>query len=235
MPVIANTVRVPDRLLKSIRGNAKSFGRVRYVLALVGLHPSENATIIVMSQLLPTRTSITAARRSMPSFLRLTWNHLWLLGALTLVGVTITLAPTPPGDFWWHLKAGQIIAEQGIPHTNLFAWALPPDQPYVYGEWLAEWLIYRLYQVAGLAAPVLARNLLGLAAFGLVGLAARLRSGSWPLAALAIVVAGAMAINNLSTRPQNWSWLPFAVFALLLSAFTAGRLRPAALLVLPII
>jgi hypothetical protein len=171
----------------------------------------------------------------MPSFLRLTWDHLWLLGALILVGVTIALAPTPPADFWWHLKAGQIIAEQGIPHTNLFAWTLPPDQPYVYGEWLAEWLTYRLYQLGGLAAPVLARNLLGLAAFGLVGLAARLRSGSWRLAALAIMIAGAMAINNLSARPQNWSWPPFALFALLLSTYAAGRLRPTALLALPII
>ncbi len=52
-----------------------------------------------------TSTISPPAQSAIRQLLHLTWNHPWFLGALTLVGFTITLAPTPPGDFWWHLKA----------------------------------------------------------------------------------------------------------------------------------
>ncbi len=153
--------------------------------------------------------------------------------ALTLVGVFIALVPTTPHDFWWHLKAGQLVAESGIPTTNLFAWTLPTDAPFTYATWLSEWLFYALYQLGGLPATVLARNLLGLAGFALVAVEARRRSGSWRLAALAVLLAGAMTINNLTTRTQNWAWVPFGLYALILGAYTAGQSSWRALLALP--
>jgi hypothetical protein len=160
-------------------------------------------------------------------------EQLWVLLALTLIGVFIALVPTPPHDFWWHLKAGQIVAEQGIPWTNMFAWSLPADAPFVYATWLGEWLFYALYQLGGLQAPILARNLLGLAGFALVAAEARRRSGSWRLAALAALLAWAMSINNLPARTQNWSWVPFGLYAFILGAYAAGQARPRALLALP--
>jgi hypothetical protein len=158
-----------------------------------------------------------------------------VLLALTLIGAYIALVPTPPHDFWWHLKVGQIIAGQGIPWTNMFAWSLPADTPFVYATWLGEWLFYALYWIGGLQAPVLARNLLGLAGFTLVAIEARRRSGSWRLAALAALLAWAMAINNLPVRTQNWSWVPFGLYALILGAYAAGQMRPRALLALPLL
>jgi hypothetical protein len=160
-------------------------------------------------------------------------EQLWVLMALTLIGVFIALVPTPPHDFWWHLKAGQIIAEQGIPWTNMFAWSVPADAPYIYATWLGEWLFYALYWIGGLQAPILARNLLGLAGFALVAVEARRRSGSWRLAALAALLAWAMSINNLPARTQNWSWVPFGLYALILGAYAAGQARRRALLALP--
>jgi hypothetical protein len=162
-------------------------------------------------------------------------EQLWAILALALIGGFIALVPTLPHDFWWHLKAGQLVAEQGIPATNRFAWTLPADHPYIYATWLGEWLFYALYQLGGLQAPVLARNLLGLAGFALVAAEARRRSGSWRLAALATVLAGAMTINNLTTRTQNWAWVPFGIYILALGAYSAGQLRPRALLALPLI
>lgn len=167
--------------------------------------------------------------------LALSADLLWALLALTLIGAFIALVPTPPNDFWWHLKAGQIIATQGIPTTNLFAWSLPADQPYIYATWLGEWLFYALYSIGGLQAPVLARNLLGLAGFTLVAIEARRRSGSWRLAAMATLLAGAMSTNNLPTRTQNWSWVPFGLYILILGAYVAGQVRPRVLLALPLL
>lgn len=164
-----------------------------------------------------------------------TVEHVWVLMALTLIGVLIALFPTPPHDFWWHLKAGELIANQGVPTTNLFAWTLPADQRFVYGSWLAEWLFYALYRLGGLGATVLARNLLGLAAFALVAVEARRRSGSWRLAALAALLAGAMALNTMITRPQNWAWPPFMLSVIVVGAYVDGQLRPRSLLALPLI
>src|SRR5689334_11936849 len=183
-------------------------------------------------------TSASDAPRIRPSWRALPLpglEQLWVLLALTLIGVFIALVPTPPHDFWWHLKAGQIVATQGIPTTNLFAWTLPADQPFVYATWLGEWLFYALYQLGGLQAPILARNILGLAAFTLVAVEARRRSGSWRLAALAVLLAGAMAVNNLPARTQNWSWVPFGLYLLILGAYSAGQARPRALLALPLL
>ncbi len=162
-------------------------------------------------------------------------EQLWAIMALALIGAFVALVPTPPHDFWWHLKAGELVATSGIPSTNLFAWTLPTDHPYTYATWLGEWLFYALYRAGGLGAAVMARNLLALAAFALVAAEARRRSGSWRLAALAALLAALMTINNLPTRTQNWSWVPFALFALILGAYAAGQARPRALIALPVI
>ncbi len=175
-------------------------------------------------------SSAPPAARTLPA-LRL--DHLYPLVALAAFAGFVALVPTPPNDFWWHLRAGQIVAERGIPTTNLFAWTLPADTPYVYATWLGEWLFYALYRLGGLGLIVAARNLLAVAGFALVALDARRRSGSWRLAALALALACAMSINNLIIRTQNWSWLPFGLFLVILGAYVDGRLRPRALLALP--
>jgi hypothetical protein len=160
-------------------------------------------------------------------------DHLWILIVLAGIGVWIALVPTPPNDFWWHLKAGRIVATEGLPQTNMFAWTLPADQPFIYATWLGEWLFYQLYQWGGLALVVIARNLMGLTAFAFVAIDAWRRSDSWRLAALATLIAAGMTLNNLIIRTQNWSWIPFGLYVVILSAYAGGRLRPRSLLVLP--
>lgn len=176
--------------------------------------------------------TITPHPHSIPA-LRL--EHLWILLALSIIGILISLAPTSPIDFWWHLKAGELIASGGIPTTNRFAWTLPADTPFVYQSWLGEWLFYLLYQLGGLPLIVFARNMLALGAFSLVALNAYQRGGSWRLAAGAALLAMLMSINNLSTRTQNWSWIPFALVLCLLTQYVNQRLSPRWLGVLPLL
>lgn len=173
-----------------------------------------------------------AASRALP-VIRL--DQLWAILAVLLVAAFISLFPTAPHDFWWHLKAGEIVATAGIPTTNLFAWTLPADHPYTYQSWLGEWLFYQLYALGGLPLTIFARNLLGAILFGLVAWETQLRTGSWRWGALACVLAAAMTINNLNARTQNWSWLPFMAVFMLLSRYSEGRLRPRWLAALPLI
>ena len=159
---------------------------------------------------------------------------LWLLAGLAAFGFVVALVPLPPNDFWWHLRIGAlIVAERRLPAANMFGWTLPAEAPFTYGAWLGEVLLYLLYRAGGLPLVIFVRNGLALLAFGLVGLEARRRSGSWRLAALATALAAGMALNNLIVRPQIWSWLPFLAFYLLLTRYREGRLSPRWLFVLP--
>lgn len=162
-------------------------------------------------------------------------EHLWVILALSIIGGFIALVPTGPNDFWWHLKAGELIASEGIPSTNRFAWTLPPDAPFVYQSWLGEWLFSALYRLGGLPLIVFARNMLGLLAFALVALEAKRRSGSWRLAAGVVLLAAAMAMNNLTTRTQIWSWVPFLLMLTVLGRYVEGSLSPRWLVALPLI
>ncbi len=162
-------------------------------------------------------------------------EHLWVLVALSGVGIIVSLTRTVPNDFWWHLKAGELIAAGSFPTTNLFAWTLPADMPFVYQSWLGEFLFYLLYQVGGLSLVVFARNMLALLAFGLMAVEAQRRSGSWRLAAAAVVLALLMAINTFTTRTQNWSWVPFALVLLLLGSYVRGQLAGRWLAALPLL
>ncbi len=161
---------------------------------------------------------------------------LWPLVILVGLGFYTALVPLPPNDFWWHLKIGELIYNGGgIPDTNLFGWTLAADYPFVYGAWLGEFLYYCFYRWGGLALVMLVRTTMALAAWGLVGYEARRRSGSWRWATLAMVLAGLMSFNNLIVRPQNWSWLPFMIYLILLGRYADGQLRKRWLLVLPLI
>ncbi len=159
---------------------------------------------------------------------------LWPLVILAGFGVYVSLVPLPPNDYWWHLKIGELIYTTGrVPTTNLFAWTLPADAPFFYGAWLGQYLLYLLHRWGGVALTLFARTVMVLAAFWLMTYRARLRSGSWRLAALALALAAAMSLNNLIVRPQIWSWLPFMLSLSLLERYAAGRLRWPWLLLLP--
>jgi len=158
-----------------------------------------------------------------------------LILALSGMGIVCSLAVTYPNDFWWHLKAGQIIATSGLPQTNLFAWTLPTDAPYVYQSWLGEWLFYALYWLGGLQLVIFSRNLLWILALSFVALETLRRTKSGWLAAGVVLVAGFMAINNLTTRTQNWSWLPFTLLLYLLGGYVAKQFAPRWLGLLPLL
>jgi hypothetical protein len=162
-------------------------------------------------------------------------DHLWIIAVLASFGMIVSLMPLFPNDFWWHIKIGQIISQTGtIPSTNLFSWSLPTDTPFTYGAWLGGYLLYLLFDLGGVSLVIFARNLLALAAFGLVGFEAYRRSGSWRIAAVTLALACAMSSNNTVIRPQIWAWLPFVITYLLLSRYTDKKLDKKWLLAIPL-
>ncbi len=172
---------------------------------------------------------------ALPNLPKVRREHLWPMLILGVLGFWIGLIPNSPHDFWWHLKIGELIATNGIPTINKFAWSLPADTPYVYQSWLGEWLFYKLYQLGGLPFVIFSRNLLGLTTFTLVAMEAKRRSNSWRLAAAVVLLTGLMALNNLSIRTQNWSWLPFILTFILFGKYIDGQVTKKWLFLLPLL
>jgi hypothetical protein len=116
-------------------------------------------------------------------------------------------------DYWWHVKAGEIMsATHKLISVEPFAYTRA-GQPYVSThEWLAQVIIYGVYHVAGPTGQILLRGLLVAAAFTLLLLIDR--KSIWPNIA---VVLWAAYTNRPSfmDRPQLFT---FALFACVLWA-----------------
>jgi hypothetical protein len=168
--------------------------------------------------------------------LSLQTDQLWPLIVLAGFIFFVSLVPLPPNDFWWHLKIGELIyTNKAIPTTNLFAWTLPAEAPFVYGAWLGEFLMYLIFRLGKLELVTFTRTLLAAITFWLVAYEGWRKSGSWRLSTLAVALACGMTINNLPTRPQIWSWVPFMVYLIILGKYTDRQLKAKWLVLLPVI
>ena len=79
--------------------------------------------------------------------------HLWALVALGAMLWMAMGTPLPPLDFWWHLKAGEVIWNTGsIPRVDAFSFTAS-GREFVYQNWLSEIVYYLAYLAGGL--PVL--------------------------------------------------------------------------------
>jgi len=86
--------------------------------------------------------------------------------------MTITLAlfisAEQDPDFWWHLRIGQWMVDQGrLPSTDIFTFTVP-NHVWTDHEYLTEVLIWRVYSAAGLAAVSVAFGLITWAGFWLI-------------------------------------------------------------------
>jgi hypothetical protein len=172
----------------------------------------------------------------MPSAPRLRIDHLYIVSALALASFVVALMPIVPHDFWWHMAIGRDIAATGqVPTADRYSWAVPNGTPYTYQSWLGELLLYAVHVAGGLPAVVWLRNILLIATWSVLAWEARRRSGSWRLAALAVGGLTMLTVNNMTMRPQTFSWLPFALFVVLLAAYRDRAVRGRALVALPLL
>lgn len=151
---------------------------------------------------------------------------LWAAVVLLFVFVLVNTQTILPHDFWWHLKAGQIIAETGrIPATDAFSFTVRGAAYDNYAAfWLAESALYLMHRWGGPALVIFGHGLAVTAAYALLLVICRRAGGSWPVAALAVLYAAALGFPNWNVRPQGFAY-PLA--ALLLWALDAGTARPA--------
>ena len=137
-------------------------------------------------------------------------------------------------DYYWHLKAGELIWQAGaLPDGDPFSWTFE-GQPWVLHEWLFQVCLHLLHEAVGPAGVALATSLLLAIAWYL---AFSVADGfiHRPLVSFGLAVAfGGGIVAAAAPRPHMISILFFAI--LLAMFFRAKyRRRPLGLLLVPIL
>lgn len=113
-------------------------------------------------------------------------------------------------DFGWHLKAGQLILEKGIPKTDPFSYTMP-SYPFVDHEWLTNVIIAITYPYLQLKGLAVVFSLLAL--FSLL-IHSSGKEKKWALVPL--VLGLGVLYEFVGVRPQVITWLFFSILIKLL-------------------
>src|SRR6266498_2810854 len=162
------------------------------------------------------------ADRRVP-FRWLTIEHVWLAAALMLIALRPLLTPIPPNDFWWHLATGRAIITQGaIPVIDSFSYT-QAGQPFFNQGWLAQLLMYGMYQLGGSPLIYIAQELVIALAYGLLLRLCLLRTGQVQLSVgLLLLTTLPLSFDNWLVRPQSYAFPLFAGFLSILTEYRLG-------------
>jgi hypothetical protein len=124
--------------------------------------------------------------------------------------------PLDDGDFWWHLKTGQHIVDNGvIPRTDFFSFT-NYGKPWVAHEWLSEVVFYLGYLWFGYGFLIFTFALIAVLAFWLV----TRRLESHPFIFAPAVLLGIWSIlPTIGVRPRVFTLLFSAIYLALLDSF----------------
>ena len=158
-----------------------------------------------MTQARPGETHSLARPRRVALSLPQLWAFVCLAGIFVMLGLTLV----HPNDFWWHVRAGEWIVENGrVPNTDLFSFTRA-GQPYAYQAWLMELVFYVLLRAGGLPFVIFFHALVITAAYGLL-LRVNQRAGGGDLrhAATADIDDQARKCTGSWPRLVSKSWRP---------------------------
>ena len=169
-------------------------------------------------------------REATQPHLRMRWSprvrieHLWLSLPVLLVVWKSFLHPLRVLDFWWHLKAGEVIVTtRSIPKTDLFSFTAA-GKPFVLQNWLTETLYYLVYRLGGLPLLVALNTALLVAALvPIYHLSWELSGRRLRLSALVTFMAAFSLAIYSNMRPQIVSFALFAFFYWVLSGYRQHR------------
>jgi hypothetical protein len=130
--------------------------------------------------------------------------------------IFVNTHPIRPHDFWWHITIGhEILTTGSIPTVDVYSYT-EAGQPYPSYQmfWLMETLLYVVYMVGGPALVVFFQSLLITTAYIVIFWMCKLASNSWRIAAIAVLFAAALGINDWNVRPQGITFLLASFFLL---------------------
>lgn len=152
-------------------------------------------------------------------------GFLFLSLALFLILSIAYLMPIQPNDYWWYVRIGKDIVQQGgIPQTETLSYSAS-GQPVVYQTWLAALVFWGVHTLGGLGLTNLLRgSLLGIF-YLFIWLSLRQAGAGPKLAGLLAVLAALVGSNNWAMRPQLFAYPLFGVSLWALVRWQKGHSR----------
>jgi hypothetical protein len=149
---------------------------------------------------------------------RAAFTALLLAPVVLILTAWCAFLPTDP-DYWWHVRTGQLIAEQhSIPRSDPFSFTAQGNA-WVDHEWLTELTQYVVQQQIGYVGNVLVFG----AVMALTGLAMFRTCRVWGLGQLPSILlvlwAFGMSLPSAGVRPQTVTRLLLALSALLITEY----------------
>jgi hypothetical protein len=96
-----------------------------------------------------------------------------LIGGVLIVVLALFIAPEQDPDFWWHLRIGQWMVDNGrLPSMDVFTFTVP-THVWTDHEYLTEILMWRIFSIFGLPTLIALFGLLTWAGFWLMYLQVR--------------------------------------------------------------
>jgi hypothetical protein len=123
-------------------------------------------------------------------------------------------------DFWWHIKAGQLLRESGWIVTDPFAYTRAGEAYIANHEWLAQVILSFVYDIAGSSGVIALRTLLIIVTFGVMLLLDRQKA--WINTGL-VLLAAILARPALTDRPQLFTFLMFSIVVYLCLTYAEAK------------
>ncbi|MDP7247840.1 MAG: hypothetical protein QF741_04425 [Candidatus Peribacteraceae bacterium] len=146
----------------------------------------------------------------MSSFAKLLNSALLIIALAFIAWVALFKVHAP--DFWWHVKAGQIMRDTGWITTDPFAYTREGALYLASQSWLSEIIMSIVYDYFNIIGVIFFRILLTLSALGTLLLIDKKRI--FPNAFLAMAAAIALR-STLLDRPQMFSFVMLSITLLL--------------------
>lgn len=150
-------------------------------------------------------------------------EHLWLSLPVLVIVCAGFLSPLRLYDFWWHLKAGEVIvAGRSIPDTEIFSFTTE-GKPFIFQNWLMEVLYYGVYRLGGLPLVVAFNTGLLVAAFLPVYALCLAAAGRLRMGVITAFIAALPLVWFGNARSQVLSFVCFCIFYWVLTSYCERR------------
>jgi len=123
-------------------------------------------------------------------------------------------------DFWWHIKAGQLLRESGWIVTDPFAYTRIGEAYIANHEWLAQVVLSFVYDRTGSTGIILLRTMIIALTFGIMLMLDKQKA--WINTGL-VLLAAILARPALTDRPQLFTFLMFSLVVYLCLAYVEGK------------
>jgi hypothetical protein len=151
------------------------------------------------------------------------YQWLWLSLALMVILFIAFLLPLVPNDYWWFVRLGNDILENGsVPTMDTYSYT-QFGRPVVYQSWFSALLFALIYEYGGISLTFLIRALLLGVTYSLLWKVA-MDMGAGPRLATGLTLISALAgSNNWSHRPQLFVYVLFVWMLSLLWNWHQGK------------